>query len=72
MKYINNSDKIPLLKSLVDYCSKLIDDEIIQKEIISKFSGLLEIVTRTITLDSRSPCLMSSTKQAYRGYTKQI
>jgi hypothetical protein len=72
MKYINNSDKIPLLKSLVDYCSKLIDDEIIQKEIVSKFSGLLEIVTRTITLDSRSPCLMSSAKQAYRGYTKQI
>jgi hypothetical protein len=72
MKYITNADKIPMLKSLVDHCSKLVDDVIIQKEIIDKFNGLLEVVKKTIILDGKTPCMMSSTKQAYRGYSKQI
>jgi len=72
MKYITNADKIPMLRSLVEYCSKLIDDKIIQKEIVDKFTGLLEVVKKTIILDGKTPCMMSATKQAYRGYSKQI
>jgi hypothetical protein len=72
MKYITNADKIPMLKSLVEHCSKLIDDKIIQKEIVDKFNGLFEVVKKTIILDGKTPCMMSSGKQAYRGYSKQI
>jgi hypothetical protein len=72
MKYITNADKIPMLKSLVDHCSKLIDDKTIQKEIVDKFSGLLEVINKSIIMDGKTPGMMSSCKQAYRGYSKQI
>ena len=72
MKYITNADKIPMLRSLVEHCSKLIDDKIIQKEITDKFNGLLEVVKKTIIMDGKTPGMMSATKQAYRGYSKQI
>jgi len=72
MKYITNEDKIPMLRSLVEHCSKLIDDKDIQKEIVNKFNGLLEVVKKSIIMDAKSPCMMSATKQAYRGYSKQI
>jgi hypothetical protein len=72
MKYINDANKIPMLRSLVEHCSKMIDDKVIQTEIVNHFNGLLEVVTKTIRMVDKTNCMMSATKQAYRGYSKQI
>jgi len=33
---------------------------------------LLEVVKKTIRMVDKTNCMMSATKQAYRGYSKQI
>ena len=69
MMYINDSNKIKLLKSYVEICIRLLDDETERKELFDKFDKLLTIVKKTIFDCGNNPSMASRTAQVYRSNT---
>ena len=71
-KYITDTNQLTLLRSLVDHCVKLIDDENEQKAICAHYYELLEDVKHSIKEQFNTPGMLSAVATVFRNKSTQV
>lgn len=71
-KYITDTKHLTLLRSLVDHCVKLLDNEDEQKAICAHYYELLEDVKHTIKEQINTPGMLSAVATVFRNKSSQV
>jgi hypothetical protein len=72
-KHINDIKNVPLLKSLVEHCVLLLDNEVEKAEVTKKYFDMLDKVKQIIAaLPPRAPAFLSAASSAMRTASNQV
>jgi hypothetical protein len=71
-RYITDTKHLTLLRSLVDHCVKLLDNEDEQKAVCTHYYELLEDVKHTVREEFNTPGMLSAVATVFRNKSSQV